>query len=150
MLITKGTRLVFDRKPYIIEDENGARIPARTIIIATGAEYRRPPWKNLSRFEGVGINYGATFVEALYCGGEELIVVDGGNSTGQAAVFLAETAKRVHMLIRSAGLVESISRYLISRIEETPTIVLRSHTDRSTRRRSSRIRSVAKQSNGAK
>ncbi|MDQ6661580.1 MAG: FAD-dependent oxidoreductase [Chloroflexota bacterium] len=129
MLMTKGTRLNFDCKPYVIETENGARIPARTVVIATGAEYRKPPWKNLSRFEGVGVYYGATFVEAQYCGGEELIVVGGGNSAGQAAVFLAETAKRVHMLIRSAGLVESMSRYLISRIEETPTIVLRSHTE---------------------
>ena len=131
MLITKGTRLIFDHKPYIIEADNGARIPARTIVIATGAEYRRPPWKNLSRFEGVGVYYGATFVEAQYCGGEELIVVGGGNSAGQAAVFLAETAKRVYMLIRSAGLVESMSRYLINRIEETSNIVLRSHTQRS-------------------
>jgi thioredoxin reductase (NADPH) len=129
MLITKGTRLVCDYKPYVVEVENGARIPARTVVIATGAEYRRPQLKNLSRFEGAGVYYGATFVEAQLCGGEEVIVVGGGNAAGQAAVFLAETTKRVHMLIRSAGLVENMSRYLIRRIEETPTIVFLPHTE---------------------
>ncbi len=129
ILIAKATRLICDRKPYVVEVENGARIPARTIVIATGAEYRRPPCKNLSRLEGAGIYYGATFVEAQLCGGEEVIVVGGGNSAGQAAVFLAETTKRVHMLVRSAGLAESMSRYLIRRIEETATIVLRPYTE---------------------
>src|SRR6476619_1929278 len=128
ILIAKATRLICDSKPYVVELVSGARIPARTIVIATGAEYRRPPCKNLSRFEGAGVYYGATFVEAQLCGGEEVIVVGGGNSAGQAAVFLAETAKRVHMLVRSAGLAKSMSRYLIRRIEETPTIVLRPYT----------------------
>jgi thioredoxin reductase (NADPH) len=94
-----------------------------------GAEYRRPPLKNLSRFEGTGVYYGATFVEAQLCGGKEVIVVGGGNAAGKAAVFLAETTKRVHMLVRSAGLVESMSRYLIRRIEENTTIVLRPYTE---------------------
>jgi thioredoxin reductase (NADPH) len=129
ILIAKGTRLVCDSKPYIVEVENGARIPARTVMIATGAEYRRPPLKNLSQFEGAGVYYGATFVEAQLCIGEEVIVVGGGNSAGQVAVFLAETTKRVHMLVRSAGLAESMSRYLIRRIEETATIVLRPYSE---------------------
>ena len=129
ILIAKATRLICDSKPYVVELESGARIPARTIVIATGAEYRRPPCKNLSRFEGAGVYYGATFVEAQLCGGEEVIVVGGGNSAGQAAVFLAETTKRVHMLVRSAGLAESMSRYLIRRIEETVTIALRPYTE---------------------
>jgi thioredoxin reductase (NADPH) len=129
MLIAKARQLLCDSKPYVIEVENGARIPARTIVIATGAEYRRPPCKNLLRFEGAGVYYGATFVEAQLCGGEEAIVVGGGNSAGQAAVFLAQTAKRVHMLVRSAGLAESMSRYLIRRIEESPNIVVRTHTE---------------------
>ena len=81
-------------------------------------QYRKLPLENLSRFEGAGVYYGATFVEAQLCGGEEVIVVGGGNSAGQAAVFLAQTAKRVHMLVRSAGLAASMSRYLIRRIEE--------------------------------
>ena len=128
ILIAKATQLICDRKPYAVEIENGSRIPARSIMIATGAAYRRPPCKNLLRFEGAGVYYGATFVEAQLCGGEEVIVVGGGNSAGQAAVFLAETTKRVHMLVRSAGLAKSMSRYLIRRIEETPTIVLRPYT----------------------
>jgi len=86
ILIAKATRLICDSKPYIVELESGARIPARSIVIATGAEYRRPPCKNLSRFEGAGVYYGATFVESQLCSGEEVIVVGGGNSAGQAAV----------------------------------------------------------------
>jgi thioredoxin reductase (NADPH) len=129
MLIAKGTRLTCDRKPYIVEVENGGRIPARAVVIATGAEYRKPPLENLARFEGAGVYYGATFVEAQLCSGEEVIVVGGGNSAGQAAVFLAETTKQVHMLVRSSGLAETMSRYLIRRIEETPTIILRPHTE---------------------
>ena len=129
ILITKGTKLLCDRKPYVVEVENGARIPARAVVIATGADYRKPQSKNLPRFEGAGVYYAATFMEAQLCQGEEVIVVGGGNSAGQAAVFLAETTKRVHMLVRSAGLVESMSRYLIRRIEETPTIVFRPHTE---------------------
>src|SRR5215211_885771 len=129
VFIARGTRLACDRRPYVVEVENGARIPTRTIVIATGAEYRRPPFKNLSRFEGAGVYYGATFVESQSCSGEEVIVIGGGNSAGQAAVFLAEMTKRVHMLIRSAGLAESMSRYLIRRIEQTPTIVVHPHTE---------------------
>jgi len=129
VLIAKGTRLACDRKPYVVEVENGARIQTRTIVIATGAEYRRLPLENLLRFEGAGVYYGATFVEAQSCSGEEVIVIGGGNSAGQATAFLEETTKRVHMLIRSAGLAESMSRYLIRRIDESPTVVLHPHTE---------------------
>ena len=104
-------------------------MPARAVIIATGAEYRRLAVENLSQFEGAGVYYGATFVEAQLCGGEEVIVVGGGNSAGQAAVFLAQTARRVHMLVRSGGLAETMSRYLIRRIEDNPAIELRPHTE---------------------
>jgi thioredoxin reductase (NADPH) len=99
------------------------------VIVATGAEYRKPSLDNLSRFEGAGIYYGATFVEAQVCKGEEVIVVGGGNSAGQAAVFLAQTARRVHMFVRGNGLADSMSRYLIRRIEENPAIVLRTNTE---------------------
>jgi thioredoxin reductase (NADPH) len=129
ILIAKATRLICDHKPYIVQVENGARIPARTIMIATGAEYRRPHLKNLSRFEGLGIYYATTLVDAQSCDGGEAIVIGGGNSAGQAAVFLAQRAKRLHMLIRSDGLDNSMSRYLIRQIEETPTIVLRPNTE---------------------
>ena len=130
VLIAKDAkRLACDRRPYAVEIDNGQRVPARTVVIATGAQYRRLPLENLSQFEGAGVYYGATHLEAQLCGGEEVIVVGGGNSAGQAAVFLAETARRVHMLVRSSGLKESMSRYLIRRIEESPTIVLRTNTE---------------------
>ena len=129
MLVAKATRLICDRKPYVIELENGARISTRTVIIATGAQYRKLPLENLSRFEGAGVYYGATFVEAQLCGAEEVIVVGGGNSAGQAAVFLAQNAKRVYMLVRSTSLAASMSRYLIRRIEKSPTIILRPQTE---------------------
>jgi len=129
MLVARATRLVYDHKPYVVEVENGARIPARTILIATGAQYRRLPLENLSRFEGAGVYYGATFVEAQLCGGEDVIVVGGGNSAGQAAVFLAQTTKNVQMLVRSASLAASMSRYLIRRIEESPNITVRPQTE---------------------
>ena len=146
ILITKGTRLVCDVRPYVVEVENGVRIPARTIVIATGAEYRKPQCENLSRLEGAGVYYAATFVEAQLCGGDEVIVVGGGNSAGQTAVFLAETAKQVHMLVRSVGLAKTMSRYLIRRIEETPNIVVQPYTEiiGTPRRRSLRISYVAK------
>jgi thioredoxin reductase (NADPH) len=129
MLIAKATRLICDRKPYVVVLDNGARISTRTIVIATGAQYRKLPLENLSRFEGAGVYYGATFVEAELCRGEEVIVVGGGNSAGQAAVFLAQTTKHVHMLVRSSGLSTSMSRYLIRRIENSPMITLRPQTE---------------------
>ena len=82
-----------------------------------------------SQFEGAGVYYGATFMEAQLCRGEEVIVVGGGNAAGQAAVFLAQSAARVHMVVRSSGLAESMSRYLIRRIEGHPAIELRTHTE---------------------
>jgi len=129
MLLAKGTRLTCDRKPYVVELENGGRIPARAVVIATGAQYRRLGLENLSRFEGVGVYYGATFVEAQVCKSEYVIVVGGGNSAGQAAVFLAEGAKHVYLLVRSDGLADTMSRYLIRRIEETANITLLRHTE---------------------
>jgi thioredoxin reductase (NADPH) len=129
MLLAKSTRLNCDRKPYVVELEDGSRIPTRTVVITTGAQYRKLPLGDLSRFEGAGVYYGATFVEAQLCAGDEVIVVGGGNSAGQAAVFLAEIAKHVFVLVRSAGLADTMSRYLIRRIEESPTITLLPHTE---------------------
>jgi len=130
VMVARGAqKLTCARKPYAIELADGSRVPARTVIIATGADYRRLPLDNLARFEGAGVYYGATFIEAQVCRGEEVIVVGGGNSAGQAAVFLAQTARRVHMLVRGAGLAESMSRYLIQRIEGNPTIDLRINTE---------------------
>src|SRR6185436_17032288 len=130
MLITKGAKhLACDRKPYTIGIDDSLRVPARTIIIATGAAYRKPPIANLSQFEGTGVYYAATFMERQMCRDEEVVVVGGGNSAGQAAVFLAQASKRVHMLARSSGLAETMSRYLIRRIEQNPAIVLSTHTE---------------------
>jgi thioredoxin reductase (NADPH) len=129
ILVARATRLICNRKPYIIELEDGNRISTRTIVIATGAQYRKLPLENLSRFDGASVYYGATFVEAQLCRGDEVIVVGGGNSAGQAAVFLAQTTKHVHMLVRSACLTATMSRYLIRRIEESPTITLRPQTE---------------------
>ncbi|MGD8843722.1 MAG: NAD(P)/FAD-dependent oxidoreductase, partial [Gammaproteobacteria bacterium] len=124
-----ATRLDCARRPYRIEAGEGLSVPTRSVIIATGAAYRKPQIDSLSRFEGIGVYYGATFMEAQLCVDEEVIVVGGGNSAGQAAVFLAQTAKRVNVLIRSDGLAQSMSRYLIRRIEDNPAIVLYTHTE---------------------
>jgi len=124
-----ATHLDCAPKAYKIQIDSGEEIRARTVVIATGAEYRRLPLKNISQFEGAGVYYGATFIESQLCAGEEVIVVGGGNSAGQAAVFLAQTARKVYMLVRSKGLAETMSRYLIRRIEESPAIELRTCTE---------------------
>jgi len=130
ILVAKGARrLTCDRKPYVVEIEGGSRLPTRTVIIASGAQYRKLGIENLAQFEGAGVYYGASPIEAQLCAGEEVVVVGGGNSAGQAAVFLARTARRVHVLVRSGGLADSMSRYLIRRIEENPAIVLRPRTE---------------------
>lgn len=130
VLISRAaTQLLCEHKPYVVEIEGGTRLAARTLIMAMGAQYRKLPLENLSRFEGNGVYYGATFIEAQLCEGEEVAVVGGGNSAGQAAVFLAQKARRVHMLVRGRGLAETMSRYLIRRIEENPVIELRTNTE---------------------
>jgi thioredoxin reductase (NADPH) len=118
-------RLDCSVRPYAVVLESGERIRARAIIIASGARYRRLGVENLGRFENAGVYYGATFVESRLAEGEEAIVIGGGNSAGQAAVYLSGIARHVHMLVRSGGLADSMSRYLIRRIEESPAITLR-------------------------
>jgi thioredoxin reductase (NADPH) len=129
MIARDAQKLACHRKPYAIEIDDGPRIPARAVVIATGAEYRKLSLPGLTRLEGAGVYYGATFMEAQLCVGEEVVVVGGGNSAGQAAVFLAQTARRVHVLVRAEGLAESMSRYLIRRIEDNPAITLRTRTE---------------------
>jgi thioredoxin reductase (NADPH) len=129
VIVAKGAvRLACGGQRYSVEIDGGPRVAARAVIIATGAEYRKPALENLSTFEGAGVYYGATPMEAQLCVGEDVVVVGGGNSAGQAAVFLAGAARRVHMLVRGASLAETMSRYLIRRIEENPDIVLRTLT----------------------
>jgi len=130
MLIAKNAKgLACDRRPYAVLIGDGQSVSARTVLIASGAQYRRLQLENLAKFEGAGVYYGATHLEAQLCGGEEVIVVGGGNSAGQAAVFLAQTTSRVYMLVRSDGLARTMSRYLIRRIEETPNIELHTRTE---------------------
>ena len=118
-----------DQRPYAIEFANGHAVRTRTVIIATGADYRQLALDNASRFLGMGIYYAATATEARRCGTAEVIVVGGGNSAGQAAVYLAATCTRVNLLVRAGGLADSMSQYLIRRIEETPNIILRTRTE---------------------
>ncbi|HUK88884.1 MAG TPA: NAD(P)/FAD-dependent oxidoreductase, partial [Blastocatellia bacterium] len=130
LLIARGAKqLACERKPYAVTIDTGPRLATRSIIIATGAEYRKLALPNLSQFENAGIYYGATFIESQLCSGEEVIVVGGGNSAGQAAVFLSQTCKRVYVLIRAECLAKTMSRYLIRRIEGSPTIDLRPRTE---------------------
>jgi thioredoxin reductase (NADPH) len=105
--------------------DNGNTLAARTVIIATGAHYNKPAISNLEKFKGQGVYYGATYMESQLCEGEAVVVVGGGNSAGQAAVFLAQSARKVYMLVRSGRHSDTMSRYLIQRIESNPAIELR-------------------------
>jgi thioredoxin reductase (NADPH) len=128
-IATSAVRLICDCKPFRIELSDGHTVKSRTVIIASGAEYRKLAIENLTDYLGVGVYYAATAVEKKLCGDEEVVVVGGGNSAGQAAVFLANNGRRVQLLVRSGGLAESMSRYLIRRIEETPDITLHVKTE---------------------
>src|ERR1700734_2564074 len=110
------------RQPYKVVLESGLKFNARSVVIATGAQYARLPIEEADPFTGRGIYYNATYMEAQLCDSEEVAVVGGGNSAGQAAVFLAQTSSRVHLLVRSRKLSESMSQYLIARIEAHPRI----------------------------
>ncbi len=125
----EALKLICKNKPYVIDIGNGQKVPTRAVIIATGAKYRKPSFENMTGFEGAGIYYGATAMEAQLCTGEEVIIVGGGNSAGQAAVFLSQNVKKVHMLVRANGLSESMSRYLIRRIEDNPMIDLQTNSE---------------------
>ncbi|HET7109150.1 MAG TPA: FAD-dependent oxidoreductase [Candidatus Acidoferrum sp.] len=129
MIANGAVELVCEHNSYGVRLDDSVTIPARTVVIATGARYHRPALANLAHFEGAGVYYNATFMEAQLCEGDEVIVVGGANSAGQAAVFLAQTVKRVHLLVRSGSLSAGMSRYLIRRIEENPTIQLQTKTE---------------------
>ena len=116
------TKLNCEKRPYELTVDCGQTIRARTVVIASGAQYNKPKIDNLKKFEGQGVYYGATYIEAQLCGTDDAIVVGGGNSAGQAAVYLSQTAGKVHMLVRSSQLSDTMSRYLIQRIEENPAI----------------------------
>jgi thioredoxin reductase (NADPH) len=122
-------RLNCDQRPYAVELGLGAMVRARAIIIATGAEYRQLALENASRFLGNGVYYAATATEARRCEMMDVIVVGGGNSAGQAAVYLAGKCRHVHLLVRSKGLAATMSNYLIRRIAETANITLHANTE---------------------
>ena len=131
VMIAKGAAgLTCEPEWHGVKLSDGATISARTVIIATGARYRKPSLANLAEFEGAGVYYNATFMEEAQLGdGDEVVVVGGANSAGQAAVFLSRAGRRVHLLVRSGSLSVSMSRYLVRRIEETPAIQVRTHTE---------------------
>jgi thioredoxin reductase (NADPH) len=123
-----ATKLDCSRRPYAIELSDGRKVLAKSVVIASGAQYRSPEWTD-PRFVGVGIYWAATHLEARMCDGREVAIVGGANSAGQAAVFLAGFCRQVHILVRGAGLSDTMSRYLIRRIEDNPQITLHARTE---------------------
>ena len=115
--------------PFTLELTDGGQVRAKTVVIASGARYRRPPIANLAMFEGAGISYWASPVEAKLCEGEEVALIGGGNSAGQATVFLAPKVKRLHLVVRGDGLEASMSRYLIDRIKALRNVELHTKTE---------------------
>ena len=129
MVARTAVRLQCDRRPYQVILDEGTPLPTRSIVLAAGAQYNKPPIPKLSQFEGNGVYYGATAMESQLCVGQDVVVIGGGNSAGQAAVYLSGKARKVYMLVRSGKLADTMSRYLISRIEENPAIELHYNTE---------------------
>ena len=129
MIARTAVRLECDRRPYQVILDEGTPLPTRSIVLAAGAQYNKPPIPKLSQFEGNGVYYGATAMESQLCVGEDVVVIGGGNSAGQAAVYLSGKARKVYMLVRSGKLADTMSRYLIWRIEENPAIELHYNTE---------------------
>ena len=121
--------LYCDKQPPVVELTNGHRITARTVVIATGAEYRRPVVEDLERFEGRGVYYWATPIEAKLCRKEPVLLIGGGNSAGQAVVFLSSHAEHVHVFIRGAKLEDSMSHYLIERVLALPNVTVHTRVE---------------------
>lgn len=126
---TEVVRLRCDHAPLSLELGDGCSVSARTVVVASGARYRRPDVPHLRDFEGRGVWYWASPIEARLCRSEEIVLIGGGNSAGQAAVFLSRFAAKVWMLVRGPGLSESMSQYLIDRIQATPNIEVLTHTE---------------------
>ncbi len=115
--------------PFRLILSDGAAVRARAVVIASGARYRRPDIAGIDEFEGAGVSYWASPVEAKLCGGEEVALIGAGNSAGQAVVYLAPRVKRLHLVVRGAGLEASMSRYLIDRIHALPNVELHTRTE---------------------
>src|SRR5438034_3197658 len=114
---------------FALTTECGQSLRAKSIVVASGARYRRPEIENLDAFEGRGVWYWASPIEAKLCANQDIVLVGGGNSAGQAAVFLSGHARKIYMVIRGGGLGASMSRYLIERIEATDNIELIFNTE---------------------
>jgi thioredoxin reductase (NADPH) len=117
------------QRPYRITLSRNESVRACAVVVATGARYRKLDLANYAQYEGQGIHYAATAMEAALCGGEEVSVVGGGNSAGQAAIFLSRSVKHVHILVRGAGLAATMSDYLVQRIESSPKITVHGFTE---------------------
>ncbi len=124
MIARSAARLDCDSRPYKVILDDGTTLLTRTIVLAAGVQYNKLLIPKLPQFEGNGVYYGATSMESTLCEGEDVIVIGGGNSAGQAAVFLSQKVGKVYMLVRSGKLADTMSRYLIRRIEENPAIEL--------------------------
>ena len=118
-----------DSDPFKLDLTDGGVVRAKTVVVASGAAYRRPPIANLPMFEGAGVSYWASPVEAKLCEGEEIALVGGGNSAGQAVVFLAPKVRKLHLVVRREGLEATMSHYLIERISALPNVELHTHTE---------------------
>jgi thioredoxin reductase (NADPH) len=125
----RAVRLLCHERPLKVELDDGTCLRARTLVLASGARYRKPPLPDLERYEGRGVYYWASPVEAGLCRGQEVVLVGGGNSAGQAAVFLAAHASKVHLMVRGAGLAATMSSYLIERIAASANIELHTHLE---------------------
>ncbi|MEM7024288.1 MAG: FAD-dependent oxidoreductase [Pseudomonadota bacterium] len=122
-------RIDGDQQPFRLLLDDDSQLQTRAIVIATGATYRTLSLEDYERFEGQGIHYAATATEAQLCTDQEIVVVGGGNSAGQAAVFLSRHARHVHVLVRGKTLAASMSNYLIERIDASPRITLRTNAE---------------------
>ena len=122
-------RLCCQQRPYRIFLETEEFISAKTVVVASGARYRGIDVEGLEQYEGQNVHYAATAIEARLCGDTSVIVIGGGNSAGQAAVFLSQHADHVHMLVRGDGLAASMSDYLVTRIDASPKITLHTNTE---------------------
>jgi thioredoxin reductase (NADPH) len=131
-----------DEQPYRLRLCDGQEVKSCAVVIATGARYRKLELPNYAQFEGQGIHYAATAMEAQLCGGEEVVVVGGGNSAGQAAVFLSRTSAHVHILVRASGLAATMSDYLVQRIEQSSKITVHAGVEISALEGDERLRAV--------
>jgi thioredoxin reductase (NADPH) len=108
----------------VVHLDDGSEVPGRAVVIASGSRYRKPDVPRLTEYEGLGVYYAATHLEAWTCRGDPVVILGGGNSAGQAAVFLSRAASEVHLVVRGEDLTADMSRYLADRIERSPSITV--------------------------